>query len=356
MPAPAGHRRRPGRAALGLTLATFLMPVPALHGALAFEGRLESTALGEARLVRVHTPPSYALESTRRYPVLYAHDGQNLFTSAGTNIAFGWGNWALDQTADQLAHDGRVREFLIVAIDHSPRRYQEYRGRARPYTATELAALKRPPPAAGDETAFRAYARFLIHELKPCIDREFRTLPDAAHTATLGASLGGICSVTLAWEYPESFGAAASLSGSFQIEGRYFLERVLKAHSGAPKPVRLYLDSGTVDYAGGDDGCKLTAAVAAELERLGWQPGTNLCHYVDATPLDEPALRAAGLREDKWKEARTSQHNEFYWRLRLWRPLTFLFPPVPDSPSPPAPRRPRAPRRGVGPGRRASRR
>jgi hypothetical protein len=52
-----------------------------------------------------------------------------------------------------------------------------------------------------------------------------------------------------------------------------------------------------------------------------------LMHYVDARPLTRPELEKAGLRRDKWGEAQTSQHNEFYWRLRVWRALTFLFPP-----------------------------
>jgi len=67
--------------------------------------------------------------------------------------------------------------------------------------------------------------------------------------------------------------------------------------------------------------------VAAELRRLGWRAGADLEHYVDLKPLTESELEKSGLRRDKWAEARTSQHNEFYWRLRAWRPLVFLFPP-----------------------------
>ena len=81
-----------------------------------------------------------------------------------------------------------------------------------------------------------------------------------------------------------------------------------------------------VDFTGGDDGQELTAAVVEEFKRIGW--GKELMHYKDAKPLTLAELEKIGLRRDKWAEAQTSQHNEFYWRLRVWRALTFLFPPV----------------------------
>jgi predicted alpha/beta superfamily hydrolase len=297
------------------------------QGQIVREERLPSTVLDADRMVRVYLPASYAAEPARRYPVLYVQDGQNAFTTAGTHAAFGWGTWELDRIATELAAAGRMREIIMVAIDATEHRYTEYRGRARSYTAAELAALKRPPPEPGSNARFEAYSRFLREELKPRVDREYRTLTDAAHTGLIGASLGGIVSVTLAWEHPEVFGTAASLSGSFQIEGRWFLERVLKPCAGPPRPIRLYLDSGVVDYSGGDDNRKQTEAVVAQLRRLGWRNNRDLLHFVDETLLDGPALKAAGLREDKWKEAGRSQHNEFYWRQRVWRALEFMFPP-----------------------------
>ena len=169
------------------------------------------------------------------------------------------------------------------------------------------------------------YAAFLITELKPQIDRDYRTLPGAAHTAVMGSSLGGLCSVVLAWDHPEIFGRAACLSGSFQIEHTNFLNEVLHDYHGKPKPFRIYLDSGAMDFTGGDDNRAFTAQAAAELRRIGW--GNNLLLYVDEKPFTPEAMAVAGLRRDKWSEAQISRHNEFYWRLRAWRALTFLFPP-----------------------------
>ena len=109
------------------------------------------------------------------------------------------------------------------------------------------------------------------------------------------------------------------------VEQTNFLNNVLKPCHTKPKPFRAYLDSGVVDFTGGDDGHALTEQVAAELRRLGWTKDLNL--FVDARPLTPAELEQTGLRRDKWSEAQTSQHNEFYWRLRSWRALIFLFPP-----------------------------
>ena len=147
--------------------------------------------------------------------------------------------------------------------------------------------VKRAVAAGKKESRFESYARFLIEELKPKIDREYRTRPGPADTGVLGSSMGGICSLALAWEYPRTFGLAASLSGAFQVEKRGFLVNHLQVFRGRPKKIHAYLDSGVIDYSGGDDGRKHTDAVAAELRRIGWRDGKNLLHFVDTPPLDE---------------------------------------------------------------------
>ncbi len=274
-----------------------------------------SRFLSAPRTVRIYLPLSYHQEPSRRYPVLYLHDGQNVFSTAGTNICFGWGSWDLDKTVDALCRTGKMHEIILVAVDNSTARYDEYCGRHR---AAET----------NGNTAFENYAAFLVRELKPKIDSTYRARPGPANTGVMGSSLGGICSMVLAWDHPEVFGRAASLSGAFQVDGTNFLLNVLRPYRGKEKPTRLYLDSGVVDFMGGDDGQKATAAVVEEFRRLGW--GNQLMHYVDAKPLALAEVEKTGLRRDKWAEAQTSQHNEFYWRLRTWRALTFLFPPKGD--------------------------
>jgi len=297
------------------------------QGKVVFEGPMFSKYFNTNRIVRIYLPPSYERESERRFPVLYLHDGQNTFTTVGTNVAFGWGNWELDKTVNALCAAGKIQEIIMVAVDCSAERYLDYRGPAYRYAEAELKEKKRPPAAPDDNSCYEKYTRFLIEELKPKIDREYRALSGATNTGVMGSSLGGLCSLALAWEHPETFGQAASLSGAFQVERTNFLSNVLRAYRGKRKSIRIYLDSGTMDFSGGDDGRQGTDAVAAELRRIGWKKGGDLEHFVDLKLLTEQELEKTGLRRDKWKEAQSSQHNEFYWRLRAWRALVFLFPP-----------------------------
>jgi enterochelin esterase-like enzyme len=294
---------------------------------VAFEGAVASPILGASRIIRICLPPSYQAAPRRRFPVLYIQDGQNAFTTAGDHVAYGWGNWRFDATAGALSAKGQMRDIIMVAIDANADRYLEYRGPSYPYRASQRAALKWRPPPPGDDSAFLRYSQFLIEELKPRIDQEYRTRTGPQDTGLIGSSMGGLCSLALAWQHPAVFGAAASLSGSFQAERRQFVLKVLRAYSGEPKAIRVYLDSGVIDNSGGDDGRKHTAAVAQELRRIGWRDGIDLLHYLDASPLQENELAAAGLPSYKWNEAMASQHNEFYWRQRAWRALAFLFPP-----------------------------
>ncbi|MDX1951898.1 MAG: alpha/beta hydrolase-fold protein [Verrucomicrobiota bacterium] len=281
-----------------------------LHGALV-ENPFPSAIFQTNRFVRVYLPPSYPAEAKRHYPVLYLHDGQNCFSSAGPHAAFGWGNWELDRTVDRLVSEKKMAEIIMVAVDCSEKRYSEYRG------ATN---------ASGASGLHKNYTRFLIEELKPHIDRTYRTLKDPANTGVMGSSMGGICSLSLGWEHPEIFGKLASISGAFQVEKRAFINQVLKPYNGTVKPLKIYIDSGKIDHSGGDDGLEETEAAVKELRRIGWGDG-NLFHFIDL-PLTAEALQGYDLNEEKFREAQKSQHNEFYWRLRAWRALTFLFPPA----------------------------
>jgi predicted alpha/beta superfamily hydrolase len=251
------------------------------QGKLLPEEQITSRHLGGSRTVRVYLPPSYEREPKHRYPVLYLHDGQNVFSSSGPHCCFGWGSWEMDRTADRLAAEGRMQEIIMVAVDNTRSRYKEYRGRIHAEGARIGKASSGADTNAPDNARFDAYANFLVRELKPKIDREYRTLKTPANSGVMGSSLGGICSVSLVWEYPKVFGRAASLSGSFHIEKRNFIEQVLRPAKRATKPVRFYFDSGTIDFTGDDDDRRYTDAVADELRRLGWKDGRNLERYTE---------------------------------------------------------------------------
>jgi predicted alpha/beta superfamily hydrolase len=298
------HERRTLVFALLLCLTTAVN-----WGAIVFEGEIPSAILGKPRRIHIYVPPSYEKDAKRRYPVLYIHDGQNAFSTAGPGAAFGWGPWDFDKTADRLIAEQKIEPIIMVAIDCSNERYKEYRGPGA-WTKTN------------DSPHYDRYERFLIEELKPKIDREYRTKKTAKDTGTIGSSMGGVVSLALAWQNPKVFGKAASLSGAFQVEGRAALKE-LQNYKAKKKPIRIYLDSGRIDYTGGDDGLKDTELIAEELRRIGYKK--DLLHFID-DPITEQELRPLNLAENKFKEALKSQHNELYWRLRAWRALVFLFP------------------------------
>jgi predicted alpha/beta superfamily hydrolase len=281
------------------------------HGAIVYEGEIPSAILRKPRKIHIYLPPNYDDEPRRRYPVLYIHDGQNAFSTAGPGAAFGWGPWDLDKTADHLIAEKKIEPIIMVAIDCSNERYKEYRG---PKTWRK--------PGATDDL-YEKYARFLIEELKPKIDREYRTKKTPAHTGTIGSSMGAIISLALGWEHPEVFGKIAGLSGAFQIENKAAI-KFLRNYEAKKKKLKIFLDTGVSDYTGGDDGLADTEQVVKELRRIGWKK--DLLHHIDQG-LTPDQLTQHHLSEGKAKEAAKSHHNEFYWRLRSPRALEFLFPP-----------------------------
>jgi len=178
----------------------------------------------------------------------------------------------MDKTVDRLVAEGRMQEILMVAVDHLRSRYKEYRGSLH----LEDGKVRKPPRGARtddvDNARFEAYANFLIKELKPRIDREYRTLKSAVNTGVMGSSLGGICSLSLAWENPKTFGLAASLSGSFDIEKSTFCVRSCLPPGQAEADPHLSRH-GTIDYTGDDDGRRHTDAVGEALRSLAGKRG-----------------------------------------------------------------------------------
>lgn len=225
-----------------------------------------------ARDVIVWLPPGYTDHTGHRYPVLYAHDGQNLFDPATSYTGF---DWRIDEVADSLSRHVRMKEIIVVGIYNTVMRSEEY----------------------GDTEAGRAYLDFLVGTLKPMIDSTYRTLPDARHTAIMGSSAGGTISFLALWYHPDVFSRAACLSPYFPPG---LPIRVAESGWNA-EGLSLYIDNG-------DD----------ELD-------TRLQSGIDAML---PALRNTGFEEGRnmvWYRAVGAEHNERAWARRVWRPLVFLF-------------------------------
>lgn len=216
---------------------------------------------------RAFYPPGYFENTLQRYPVLYMQDGQNLFFA---DEAFGGAHWRIAETLTTLEAMNALRSVLVVGL---------YSGdRERSYTL----------PGYGD------YGRLLVEQVKPAIDRDYRTLAGPESTAVMGSSLGGVVSLYLGWQYPEVFGMVAALSGTFgwrdDLHARIAAE--------PRRPLRIYLDSGWPA-----DNYEATRAMHALLQSRGYVDGSDL-HYL-AFP--------------------DARHDERHWSLRAHVPFQYFF-------------------------------
>jgi predicted alpha/beta superfamily hydrolase len=252
-----------------------------------------SPQLGNRRHLLVHLPPSYAQTAAteRRYPVLFMHDGQNLFDHA-TSFA---GAWDADDTLAKLAIDKGL-EAIVVALPNTADRLAEYGPFIDP----------RHGGGRGD-----AYLAFLADTVKPLVDRELRTLPGPAHTGTLGASMGGLISLYALFARPDVFGFAGAMSPSLFFGREAIYDYVIRR---GRLPGRIYLDIGTHEgfrrrwsklTAGviPSDSVRRARRLAWILERLGYERGKDLLYV----------------------EERRGRHHERAWGRRLPRALRFLF-------------------------------
>ena len=248
-----------------------------------------------ARTVQVWLPPDYAT-SKARYPVLYLHDGQNVYD---TPSPFSGKSWEVHRALDRLIAANTVRPAILVAVWNTDNRLGEY----MPQAAVPKIGAKGDPgsadlfkklPVERAKIVGDAYVKFLVRELKPLIDRRYRTLRGSKDTMLMGSSMGGLISAYAVSRYPKVFGAAACLSTSWPI-GDGFAERWYEAHL-PPKTARLYFDYGT----GTNDGA--------------------------IEPFQRKLDAAAGPRGGNWisRAFPGAEHSERAWQARVDVPLTFL--------------------------------
>ncbi|HUL44853.1 MAG TPA: alpha/beta hydrolase-fold protein [Bacteroidota bacterium] len=251
-------------------------PEGGITGTVEYIRNLKGAGLKYARDLVVWLPPSYSKQIKRRYPVLYMHDGQNIFDP---NTSFSGFDWHVDEVADSLIRLGKMQEILIVGIYNTPDRMQEYQ----------------------DSEMGMAYGEFVVHRVKPYIDSVYRTKPDAKNTAVMGSSLGGLISFLFAWWHPDVFSQASSVSGVLN-RSRTDLQNLMEQYDGPRKALRLYMDCGG---SGGDERLKPGIDEMAGLLVLkGYVEGKDFMVYYDST----------------------AEHTERSWAARVWRPLLFMFP------------------------------
>ena len=191
----------------------------------------------QSRYVRVYLPRGYNENSAKYYPVLYMQDGQNLFLNSGP--CFGCASWNVDTNVNNLIRFGKMREIIVVGVDNGDRQCE--------YTPCWLG-----PTICSSGATAEKYAAFLINDVKTYIDANYRTLLGAENTGVMGSSRGGLISVFLAWEHSDVFGKLGALSPSF------WACSTTKDNlaNGPKKPLRVYLDSGTVgDFPSSNPTC-----------------------------------------------------------------------------------------------------
>lgn len=161
-----------------------------------------------SRKVDVWLPADYS--PSRRYQVLYMHDGQNLFDP---KLAFGGKAWHADLALDRLVRSGQVADTIIVGIwNAGADRYAEYYPQKVLAFAPESVRREYVEVASNGRSLSDAYLRFLVEELKPLIDQRYSTRPGPESTFVAGSSMGGLISLYALCEYPQVFGGAAALS------------------------------------------------------------------------------------------------------------------------------------------------
>jgi enterochelin esterase-like enzyme len=265
-----------------------------VEGTLVYWTDVASTHLSEKRHVSIWLPPGYEDNRERRYKVLYMSDGQNLFDPRIANTGTDWG---VDEAIVRLVAAGAMDPVIVVAAWSSSMRGPEY------------APWGMAP----------AYASFLIQELMPRVNAEFRTLTGPKNTAHMGSSMGGLLSFYLASAHPDVFGAAGCLSTHFPLSeamaAQYF---PMDARPESPDPTPYILK----DIAAG--------RAAPTGVRLWFDYGT-LGLDADYGPTHEAVrawLRKQGLEEGRdfvMRRYDGADHNETSWRARLADPLLFLY-------------------------------
>ncbi|NTU43637.1 MAG: alpha/beta hydrolase, partial [Nitrospirales bacterium] len=195
-----------------------------------------------ARTIDIWCPPDYERSLAQRYPVIYMHDGQNLFDPA---LAFIGVDWGVDESVVKVMSTGGCKGAIIVGIWNTPLRYREYMPEQPFVNGIEGETARRFVAEKGGEPISDGYLRLIVEELKPLVDRNFRTMPEQSSTFIMGSSMGGLISLYAIESYPQIFGGAACLSTHWPIGGELLVDAMGRSLP-SPREHRLYFDFGTL--------------------------------------------------------------------------------------------------------------
>ena len=260
----------------------------------------------DPRNVDIWLPPSYDAKGSKKYPVLYMHDGQVLFE---TGRGFTGKEWEVDEMMTRLIKEKKIREAIVVGIWNTPKRFLEY--------APEKPFLKLLPEeqmltdslknAYGGSPLADSYLKFIAEELKPYMDTHYKTLPGRANTFMLGSSMGGLITIYALAEYPDIFSDVACLSTHFPILLNdnnpmiaNLIIRWLKTNLPKGDGHKVYFDYGTETLDAWYEPHQLR--MDSVMQDIGYERGVN------------------------WitRKFEGAEHSEVAWKERLDIPLVFL--------------------------------
>ena len=261
-----------------------------LTGNIHKHSHFESRILRNRRDILVYLPVGYRRNRRLRYPVLYLQDGQNVFDAA---TAFSHVEWGVDEAAQRLIRKRLIEPIIIVAIANTGEdRIHEY-APTRGVIDEEAKRKKRSRGLA------KKYGRFLIEELKPYIDKTYRTKTEAEYTGLAGSSLGGLLTMCLGLWFPNVFSRLAVMSPSIWWDKQVIIGMVESLEG--KLPLKIWLDTGTHE-----PGWERARTLRDALVEKDWRLHDDL-HYTEAEGAD---------------------HSEGAWAARVDPMLRFLFPPV----------------------------
>ncbi len=238
---------------------------------LEFDG-FPCSGLKHKRPIQVWLPDSYS-EDGPANSVIYMHDSQNLFEPAS---AFAGVDWKVDENISDLLESGVIRPCIVVGIPNSPDRMKE------------LNLFTREG---------KAYAKFIVDEVIPFVEKRFNVIKSRSGRALMGSSMGGLMSLQMLLDHPQVFSLAGCLSSAFQkTDGKIFAQ--IEQAASLPLDTRIYLDTGEFEPP-------IAASYVQMMNLLkmrGFCEGKNLMGFFD--------------------EAAT--HCEAAWARRLKLPLQFL--------------------------------
>jgi predicted alpha/beta superfamily hydrolase len=266
----------------------FSMPKDTLTGNIKRHRAFPSKILGNRRDILVYLPRGYRRLSRRCYPVLYLNDGQNVFDAA---TSFSGVEWGVDETAERLIKENVIEPLIVVAVANTGEK------RVDEYTPTRGVIDTKAKRKRRSKGLARKYGHFLMDELKPYIDRKYRTNPGAEFTGLGGSSLGGLATLAIGILYPQAFSRLMVMSPSIWWDD-FVIYRLVESIEQKP-PLKIWLDTGTAE-----PGWEDARGLLDLLIEKGWKPQKDI----------------------QYMEAQGANHSEASWAARVEPALRFLFP------------------------------